>query len=114
MEFNIDKLIDFYRDYYKQDNELNEEGEEAAPAPSTPSPSVSSSGGGGGGGDTSTASTGKAVKKWPNTPVNRGPANQIGNTVWTDKVARGKANPIGNTVWNSGITKGPGNSSDFA
>lgn len=109
MEFNVDKLINFYRDYYKQiSNEITEEGEEVA----APEPSVSSGGSGGGG--TSTSSTGKAVKKWPNTPVNRGPANQIANTVWSDKVTRGKANSIGNTVWSNGITKGPGNSSDYA
>lgn len=115
MELNIDKLINFYKDYYKQnDSELTEEGEEpsAAPEPSTPSPSVSAPSGGGGDSGGSSGGSGKQTKVWDG-GVQRGPANPIGNAARADKVTRGKANPVGNTVWSSGITKGRANPSDF-
>lgn len=115
MEFDIDKLINFYRDYYKKEySDLIEADEPTTSSePSAPSPSVSTPSGGGGESGGSSGGFGKQTKVW-DSGVQRGPANPIGNAARADKVTRGKANPVGNTVWSSGITKGKANPSDFA
>lgn len=76
MNFDIDNLISLMKGHGSVDSEL---GEQDAAA-------------GGGGGDKPPYPT---VTKWE-TGLNRGPANQIANTKWSDivKINRGKANTL--------------------
>ncbi len=75
---DINNLIDFYRSFTSNKQDMNEEGE----------------------GETSSGSGGDkpeypTVTKWE-TGVTRGPANQIGLTKWSDivKINRGKGNTL--------------------
>ena len=79
---------------------ISEQEGDAAPA------SAPASGGATGGG-----SKYPTVTKWES-GVARGPANQIGNTKWSDivKLTRGKANPIDTkSKWDSGVKRGKSN-----
>ena len=97
---NIFSLIDKLKKYSTGTEQLSEQDGESAPS----------------GGETSTSSSGggskyPTVTKWE-TGVVRGPANQIGNTKWSDivKLTRGKANPIDTkSKWDSGVKRGKGN-----
>lgn len=89
-------------------DEQEGEGETQPTSPSSP-PTTSS-----GGGSTTPSGGGQkypSVTKW-DSGVKRGPANQIGNTKWSDivKINRGKANPIDQkSKWSSGVTRGKAN-----
>jgi hypothetical protein len=82
MNFDIDNLISLMKGHGSVDSELGEQDAAAAGGTST----------GGGGGDKPPYPT---VTKWE-TGLNRGPANQIANTKWSDivKMNRGKANTL--------------------
>lgn len=105
----INNIIKILRQYTNErKGELGEQEETTTSAPTTPStPST-------GGGGTTASGGGKgypAVTKW-DSGVSRGPANQIGNTKWSDivKLNRGKANPIDDkSKWSSGVTRGKAN-----
>ena len=98
---NIKELIGLFKKYSETTTSISEqEGEAPAAAPA---------------GDTGGGSTGGSkyptVTKWES-GVARGPANQIGNTKWSDivKLTRGKANPIDTkSKWDSGVKRGKGN-----
>jgi len=79
----IDKIIDILNShtFFNDESEYDEIGEQDSPA--------GDSGGGGGKPGYPT------VTKWES-GVTRGPANQIGNTKWSDivKINRGKANTL--------------------
>ena len=81
MNFDIDNLISIMKSSNSVDSEL---GEQDAPA------GGASTGGGGG-----AKPPYPTVTKWE-TGLTRGPANQIGNTKWSDivKLTRGKANTL--------------------
>ena len=91
---NIKELIKLFKKYSETTTSISEqEGEAPAAAPA---------------GDTGGGSTGGS--KYPT--VTKGPANQIGNTKWSDivKLTRGKANPIDTkSKWDSGVKRGKGN-----
>jgi hypothetical protein len=98
----INDLIGIFKKYSLNDKNLKEqEGEPSATPPSGGAAGVTSGGG----------SKYPTVTKWE-TGVTRGPANQIGNTKWSDivKLNRGKANPIDTkSKWESGVKRGKGN-----
>jgi hypothetical protein len=96
---NIFSLIDILKKYSTGSEPLSEQDDATAAAPS----GGATSGGGG--------SKYPTVTKW-DSGVARGPANQIGNTKWSDivKLTRGKANPIDTkSKWDSGVKRGKGN-----
>jgi hypothetical protein len=97
---DIHKLIGLFKKYSETTESISEqEGDASAPS----APSASPAGGGG--------SKYPTVTKWES-GVTRGPANQIGNTKWSDivKLNRGKANPIDTkSKWESGVKRGKGN-----
>jgi hypothetical protein len=80
MNFDIDDLINLMKGSNSADSELGEQDAAAG------------GGSGGGGGAKPPYPT---VTKWE-TGLTRGPANQIGNTKWSDivKLNRGKANTL--------------------
>lgn len=84
MNFDIDNLISLMKGHGSVDSELGEQDAAAAGGGGTST--------GGGGGDKPPYPT---VTKWE-TGLNRGPANQIANTKWSDivKLNRGKANTL--------------------
>jgi hypothetical protein len=97
---NIQSLIGIFKKYTEIPESISEQEGDAAPA------SAPASGGATGGG-----SKYPTVTKWE-TGVTRGPANQIGNTKWSDivKINRGKANPIDTkSKWDSGVKRGKSN-----
>jgi len=97
----IHSLIDLFKKYTHPAKSIMEQEGESAPA----------AGGGGGGASTGVGSKYPTVTKW-DSGVARGPANQIGNTKWSDivKLTRGKANPIDTkSKWDSGVKRGKGN-----
>ena len=110
---DINKIIKLLRQYTKEHKrEIGEQDGEttttAAPTSSTP---PASSGGGSSASPSGGSQKYPAVTKWES-GVARGPANQIGNTKWSDivKLNRGKANPIDQkSKWSSGVTRGKGN-----
>jgi hypothetical protein len=79
MNFDIDNLISLMKGSGSVDSELGEQ-------------DAAAGGGSGGGGEKPPYPT---VTKWE-TGLTRGPANQIGNTKWSDivKLNRGKANTL--------------------
>jgi hypothetical protein len=100
----IYSLIELFKKYTRPTKSIMEQEGESAPA-SAPS----------GGGAAAASSTGGSkyptVTKWES-GVTRGPANQVGNTKWSDivKTTRGKANPIDTkSKWDSGVKRGKGN-----
>jgi len=96
---DIKSLIGIFKKYSNSSEPLSEQDDATAAAPS----GDATSGGGG--------SKYPTVTKW-DSGVARGPANQIGNTKWSDivKLTRGKANPIDqNSKWDSGVKRGKGN-----
>jgi hypothetical protein len=104
----IIKLLRQYTDEHKREIDEQDEGGTTSPAPSTP---PASSGGGSSASPSGGSQKYPAVTKWES-GVARGPANQIGNTKWSDivKLNRGKANPIDQkSKWSSGVTRGKGN-----
>jgi hypothetical protein len=107
---DINKIIKLLRQYTKEHkSEIGEQDGETTTAAAAPTPSTppASSGGGASGGSQKYP----AVTKWES-GVSRGPANQIGNTKWSDivKLNRGKANPIDQkSKWSSGVARGKGN-----
>ena len=97
---DIHKLIELFKKYSETTESISEQEGDAAPA------SAPASGGATGGG-----SKYPTVTKWES-GVARGPANQIGNTKWSDivKLTRGKANPIDTkSKWDSGVKRGKSN-----
>jgi hypothetical protein len=97
---DIQSLIGIFKKYTEMPESISEQEGDAAPA------SGGATGGSSGGG-----SKYPTVTKWE-TGVTRGPANQIGNTKWSDivKLNRGKANPIDTkSKWESGVKRGKGN-----
>lgn len=100
---DIKELIGLFKKYSTGTEPLSEQDDAAASAPSSGGETSPSSSGGG--------SKYPTVTKW-DSGVARGPANQIGNTKWSDivKLTRGKANPIDqNSKWDSGVKRGKGN-----
>lgn len=101
---DIKSLIGLFKKYSNSIEELSEQDTDTAAAPSAGATSAGATSGGGG-------SKYPTVTKWES-GVARGPANQIGNTKWSDivKLTRGKANPIDqNSKWDSGVKRGKGN-----
>ena len=99
---NIKELIKLFKKYSETTTSISEQEGEA--------PAAASSGGADTGGSTG-GSKYPTVTKWES-GVARGPANQIGNTKWSDivKLTRGKANPIDTkSKWDSGVKRGKGN-----
>jgi hypothetical protein len=97
---DIQSLIGIFKKYTEMPESISEQEGDAAPA-AAPA----------GGGTTGGGSKYPTVTKWE-TGVTRGPANQIGNTKWSDivKINRGKANPIDTkSKWDSGVKRGKGN-----
>lgn len=95
---DIIKLIQLFKKYGKLKTHIDEQD-------STQTSSNTSAETGGGGSKYPT------VTKW-DSGVSRGPANQIGNTKWSDivKITRGKANPIDTkSKWDSGVKRGKSN-----
>jgi hypothetical protein len=95
---DIQSLIGIFKKYTEMPESISEQEGDAAATPA-------------GGGATGGGSKYPTVTKWE-TGVARGPANQIGNTKWSDivKVNRGKANPIDTkSKWESGVKRGKGN-----
>jgi hypothetical protein len=95
---DIQSLIGIFKKYTEIPESISEQEGDAAATPA-------------GGGATGGSSKYPTVTKWE-TGVARGPANQIGNTKWSDivKVNRGKANPIDTkSKWESGVKRGKGN-----
>lgn len=95
---NIFELIDIFEKYSKVKKNIEEQETANADASST---SSTSTGG----------SKYPTVTKW-DSGVTRGPANQIGNTKWSDivKITRGKSNPIDTkSKWDSGVKRGKSN-----
>jgi hypothetical protein len=114
MDFDVDRIISFLKDYTLQPSmvELGEqEGDPAATETSTPSPapaaSAPSSGGGGGGGATNQAKE-KNVKKWES-------GRRMGKTygghgyVWSSDRTMGKTYGGPGFVWQSGASRGKAN-----
>lgn len=96
MGSDIDFIINLMKKYTTTESK-GEVGEQDAPA-----------GGAAGGGEAAAYPT---VTKWES-GVTRGPANQIGNTKWSDivKITRGKSNPIDTkSKWDSGVKRGKSN-----
>ena len=90
--FDIDTLINIFDELSKKPFEMGEQDDAGGDT-------------GGGGGKSPT-------KHFDLYKPNRGPANQIGNTKWSDivKLTRGKANPIDTkSKWDSGVKRGKGN-----
>jgi len=95
---DIQSLIGIFKKYTEMPESISEQEGDAAATPA-------------GGGATGGGSKYPTVTKWE-TGVTRGPANQIGNTKWSDivKINRGKANPIDTkSNWDSGVKRGKGN-----
>jgi hypothetical protein len=96
---NIKSLIGLFKKYSETtESILEQEGAAAAAPPS-------------GGGESTGGSKYPTVTKW-DSGVARGPANQIGNTKWSEivKLTRGKANPIDTkSKWDSGVKRGKSN-----
>lgn len=95
----INSLISLLKKYTTSPKDIKEQEGESAPAASS------------GGAETGGGKGYPTVTKWES-GVTRGPANQIGNTKWSDivKLNRGKANPIDDkSKWDSGVKRGKGN-----
>jgi hypothetical protein len=99
---DIQSLIGIFKKYTDTPKSISEQEGDAAPPPT---------GGGDTGGSSGGGSKYPTVTKWE-TGVARGPANQIGNTKWSDivKINRGKANPIDTkSKWETGVKRGKSN-----
>ena len=94
----IKSLMEIVDEVELDESEVNEEGEESTDTTTDTSTDTSSD-------------TGSSITPWES-GVARGPANQVGNTKWSDivKTTRGKANPIDTkSKWDSGVKRGKGN-----